>query len=70
MRTRTARPGWRGTVEQGSGMVEPRGSSSRDLRDVIPDAGGAGRGGATSPEELIGAALTGVGITLDARLAH
>ena len=70
MSTRTARTGWRGTLEQGSGKVELTSSHLGTYEMSFPMRAAQDAGGATSPEELIAAAQTGVGITLDAQAGH
>ena len=68
MPTRTARTGWTGTLEQGSGKVELTGSHLGTYEMSYPKRAAEDAEGATSPEEPIAAAH--VGITLGTRLEH
>jgi osmotically inducible protein OsmC len=56
MPTRTARTGWTGTLEQGSGKVELTSSHLGTYDMSFPKRVADEAGGATSPEELIAAA--------------
>ncbi|HET9973284.1 MAG TPA: OsmC family peroxiredoxin [Streptosporangiaceae bacterium] len=56
MPTRTARTGWTGTLEQGSGKVELTSSKLATYEMSFPKRAADDAGGATSPEELIAAA--------------
>ena len=56
MPTRTARTGWTGTLEQGSGKVELTSSHLGSYEMSFPKRAAEDAGGATSPEELIAAA--------------
>ena len=56
MPTRTARTGWTGTLEQGSGKVELTSSKLATYEVSFPKRAADDAGGATSPEELIAAA--------------
>jgi osmotically inducible protein OsmC len=56
MPTRTARTGWTGTLEQGSGQVELTSSKLATFEVSFPKRAADDAGGFTSPEELIGAA--------------
>ena len=56
MPTRTARTGWTGTLEQGSGQVELTSSKLATYEVSVPKRAADDAGGATSPEELIAAA--------------
>jgi len=56
MPTRTARTGWTGTLEEGSGKVELTSSHLGTYEMSFPKRAAEDAGGATSPEELIAAA--------------
>ena len=56
MPTRTARTGWTGTLEQGSGKVELTSSHLGTYEMSFPKRTAEEANGATSPEELIAAA--------------
>ena len=56
MATRTARTGWTGTLEEGSGRVELTSSHLGTYEMSFPKRAAEEAGGATSPEELIAAA--------------
>src|SRR6202044_3077911 len=56
MPTRTARTGWTGTLENGSGQVEMTSSGIGTYEVSFPKRAADDAGGATSPEELIAAA--------------
>ncbi len=56
MPTRTARTSWRGTLEQGSGLVELSSSKIATYEVSFPRRAADDAGGTTSPEELIAAA--------------
>ncbi len=56
MPTRTARTGWTGTLEQGSGQVELTSSKLATYEVSFPKRAADEAGGYTSPEELIAAA--------------
>ena len=56
MPTRTARTGWTGTLEQGSGQVELTSSKLATYEVSFPKRAADDAGGYTSPEELIAAA--------------
>jgi lipoyl-dependent peroxiredoxin len=56
MPTRTARTGWTGTLEQGSGQVELTSSKLATFEVSFPKRAADDAGGFTSPEELIAAA--------------
>lgn len=56
MPTRTARTGWRGTLEEGSGQVELTSSGIGTYEVSFPRRAADEAGGYTSPEELIAAA--------------
>ena len=56
MPTRTARTGWTGTLEQGSGQVELTSSGLGTYEVSFPHRAAEEAGGYTSPEELLGAA--------------
>ncbi|YAL83165.1 OsmC family peroxiredoxin [Dermacoccaceae bacterium W4C1] len=56
MPTRTARTGWTGTLEEGSGKVELTSSKLATYDVSFPKRSAEDAGGATSPEELIAAA--------------
>ncbi len=56
MPTRTARTGWTGTLEEGSGNVELTSSHLGTYEMSFPKRAAEEAGGATSPEELIAAA--------------
>jgi lipoyl-dependent peroxiredoxin len=56
MPTRTARTGWTGTLEQGSGQVELTSSKLATFEVSFPKRAADEAGGYTSPEELIAAA--------------
>jgi osmotically inducible protein OsmC len=56
MPTRTARTGWTGTLEQGSGQVELSSSKLATFEVSFPKRAADDAGGFTSPEELIAAA--------------
>src|SRR2546423_7878633 len=56
MPTRTARTGWTGTLEQGSGKVELTSSKLATYEVSFPKRAADDAGGATNPEELIAAA--------------
>ena len=59
MPTRTARTGWTGTLEQGSGKVELTSSHLGTYEMSFPSRAAQDAGGATSPGELIAAAHSG-----------
>ena len=56
MPTRTARTGWTGTLQQGSGQVELTSSKLATFEVSFPKRAADDAGGFTSPEELIAAA--------------
>ena len=56
MPTRTARTGWTGTLEEGSGQVELTSSGLGTYEVSFPKRAAEEAGGYTSPEELIAAA--------------
>ena len=56
MPTRTARTGWTGTLEEGSGQVELTSSKLGTYEMSFPKRAAEDANGATSPEELIAAA--------------
>ena len=56
MPTRTARTGWTGTLEEGSGQVELTSSGIGTYEVSFPKRAAEEAGGDTSPEELIAAA--------------
>jgi osmotically inducible protein OsmC len=56
MPTRTARTGWTGTLEEGSGQVELTSSGIGTYEVSFPKRAAEEAGGYTSPEELIAAA--------------
>jgi osmotically inducible protein OsmC len=56
MPTRTARTGWTGTLENGSGQVEMTSSGVGTYEVSFPRRTAEDAGGFTSPEELIAAA--------------
>ena len=56
MPTRTARTGWTGTLEQGSGQVELTSSKLATFEVSFPRRAAENADGYTSPEELIAAA--------------
>jgi osmotically inducible protein OsmC len=56
MPTRTARTGWTGTLEEGSGQVELTSSGIGTYEVSFPRRAADEAGGYTSPEELIAAA--------------
>ena len=56
MPTRTARTGWTGTLEDGSGQVEMTSSGVGTYEVSFPRRAADDAGGFTSPEELIAAA--------------
>jgi len=56
MPTRTARTGWTGTLEEGSGKVELTSSKLATYEVSFPKRAAEEANGATSPEELIAAA--------------
>jgi lipoyl-dependent peroxiredoxin len=56
MPTRTARTGWTGTLEQGSGQVELTSSKLATFEVSFPRRAADNADGYTSPEELIAAA--------------
>jgi osmotically inducible protein OsmC len=56
MPTRTARTGWTGTLENGSGQVEMTSSGVGTYEVSFPRRAADDAGGFTSPEELIAAA--------------
>ena len=56
MPTRTARTGWTGTLENGSGQVEMTSSGVGTYEVSFPRRAADDAGGYTSPEELIAAA--------------
>jgi lipoyl-dependent peroxiredoxin len=56
MPTRTARTGWTGTLEQGSGQVELSSSKLDTFEVSFPKRAAEEANGYTSPEELIAAA--------------
>lgn len=56
MPTRTARTGWTGTLENGSGQVEMTSSGVGTYEVSFPRRAADEAGGFTSPEELIAAA--------------
>jgi osmotically inducible protein OsmC len=56
MPTRTARTGWTGTLEQGTGQVELTSSKLATFEVSFPRRAAEDAGGFTSPEELIAAA--------------
>jgi osmotically inducible protein OsmC len=56
MPTRTARTGWTGTLENGSGQVEMTSSGVGTYEVSFPRRAAEDAGGFTSPEELIAAA--------------
>ena len=56
MPTRTARTGWTGTLENGSGQVEMTSSGVGTYEVSFPSRTAEKAGGFTSPEELIAAA--------------
>ena len=56
MPTRTARTGWTGTFENGSGQVELTSSGNGTYEVSFPRRAADEAGGYTSPEELIAAA--------------
>jgi osmotically inducible protein OsmC len=56
MPTRTARTGWTGTLEEGSGQVELSSSKLGTYEMSFPKRAAEDANGATSPEELIAAA--------------
>jgi osmotically inducible protein OsmC len=56
MPTRTARTGWTGTLETGSGQVEMTSSGVGTYEVSFPRRAAEDAGGFTSPEELIAAA--------------
>src|SRR4051794_24405733 len=56
MPTRTARPAWNGTLQEGSGQVELTSSKVGTLEVSFPKRPAEEAGGTTSPEELIAAA--------------
>jgi osmotically inducible protein OsmC len=56
MPTRTARTGWTGTLENGSGQVEMTSSGVGTYEVSFPRRSADDAGGFTSPEELIAAA--------------
>ena len=56
MPTRTARTGWTGTLEEGSGQVELTSSGIGTYEVSFPKRVAEEAGGYTSPEELIAAA--------------
>ena len=56
MAIRTARTGWTGTLERGSGKVELTSSHLGTYEMSFPKRTAEDAGGATSPEELIAAA--------------
>ena len=56
MPIRTARTGWTGTLEEGSGRVELTSSHLGTYEMSFPKRAAEEAGGATSPEELIAAA--------------
>ena len=56
MPTRTARTGWTGTLEQGSGQVELTSSKLDTFEVSFPKRAAEEANGYTSPEELIAAA--------------
>ena len=56
MPTRTARTGWTGTLEQGSGQVELTSSKLATFEVSFPKRAADDANGYTSPEELIAAA--------------
>lgn len=56
MPTRTARTGWTGTLENGSGQVELTSSGIGTYEVSFPRRAAEEAGGYTSPEELIAAA--------------
>ena len=56
MPTRTARTGWTGTLEEGSGQVELTSSGIGTYEVSFPRRTAEEAGGYTSPEELIAAA--------------
>jgi len=56
MATRTARTGWTGTLEEGSGKVELTSSHLGTYEMSFPKRAAEEAAGATSPEELIAAA--------------
>jgi osmotically inducible protein OsmC len=55
MPTRTARTGWTGTLEQGTGQVELTSSKLATFEVSFPRRAAEDAGGYTSPEELIAA---------------
>jgi osmotically inducible protein OsmC len=56
MPTRTARTGWTGTLEEGSGQVELTSSKLGTYEMSFPKRAAEDTNGATSPKELIAAA--------------
>jgi osmotically inducible protein OsmC len=56
MPTRTARTGWTGTLENGTGKVELTSSKIGTYEVSFPKRAAEDAGGTTSPEELIAAA--------------
>src|ERR1700728_5429251 len=56
MPTRTARTGWTGRLEEGSGQVELTSSGLGTYEVSFPQRAAEEAGGYTSPEELLGAA--------------
>jgi lipoyl-dependent peroxiredoxin len=56
MPTRTARTGWTGTLEEGSGQVELTSSGLGTYEVSFPHRAAEEAGGYTSPEELLAAA--------------
>ena len=57
MPTRTARTGWTGTLEEGSGQVELTSSGLGTYEVSFPHRAAEEAGGHTSPEELLAASL-------------
>jgi osmotically inducible protein OsmC len=55
MPSRTARTAWNGTLQEGSGQVEPYSSEAGTFDVSFPDRAADEAGGTTSPEERIAA---------------